>query len=132
MSFYTAAGYGAPALVVLLTLGAAGKNYSGADVCFVSHEGSSVLAWSVLAPVAALLASALICVLLNVRMIFLTSSSSVVSDVDDLFKLRATFFLNLVVHPLLAATFAAALVLLYSQQVWLDTVALLSHTYHTT
>ena len=121
MSFYTAAGYGAPALVVLLTLGAAGKNYSGADVCWVSHDGSSVLVWSVLAPVAALLLLSFACILLNVRMIFLTSSSSSsgVSDVDDIFKLRATFFLNLGVHPLLAGTFLSALVLLYSEQGYL-------------
>ncbi len=125
MSFYTASGYGAPALVVLLTLGAAGKNYSGADVCFVSHDGSSsVLVWSFLAPVAALLLLAFVCVLLNVRMIFLTSSSgggsgSAVSDVDDIFKLRATFFLNLGVHPLLTGTFLSALVVLYSEQGYL-------------
>ncbi len=119
MSFYTAAGYGAPALVALLTLGAAGKNYSGADVCWVSHQGpSSVLVWSVLAPVAAMLVLSFVCVLLNVRMIFLTSHGAA-SDVDDLFKLRATFFLNLGVHPLLAGTFLSALVLLYSQQSYL-------------
>ena len=36
---------------------------------------------------------------------------------DDLGKLRSTFFVNLGVHPLLAASMAAALAVLWSKQV---------------
>ncbi len=105
MPFYTSMGYGAPALVVLLTLGVSGKNYVDPDTCWVSSE--SPIVWSILGPQITLLLLAFLCVALNIRIIFGT-------EIDDVLKLRRLFLLNLGVHPLMTAAMALSLIVLWS------------------
>ena len=68
MTFYTAAGFGVPALAVGLTVGVSGNAYGTANFCWLSYDHSSV--WGMLGPEVVCAAAHVVVTLLNLKTVF--------------------------------------------------------------
>ena len=102
MTFYTALGFGIPAIVVILTVGVSGHNYGGTEICWLSYTSASI--WGMIAPEIICISFSIFFTLINIRTVF-----SVKTDlIDDLSMLRLLFFINIGTIPLLIAVQVAA------------------------
>jgi cadherin EGF LAG seven-pass G-type receptor 1 len=104
-TFYSAAGFGIPALVVGLTMGVSGNNYGSASFCWLPYSHSSV--WGMLGPEIMCALIHVLTMLLNLRTVF-----RVKTDLEDFAMLRTVFFINAGLLPLVAGFHVTALIMI--------------------
>merc|ERR1719433_1949520 len=104
-TFYSAAGFGIPGLVVGLTMGVSGSNYGSAAFCWLSYSHSSV--WGMIGPEAVCGLVHIITMLLNLRTVF-----RVKTDLEDFSTLRTVFFVNACLLPLVTGFHVTALIMI--------------------
>ena len=101
-TFYSAAGFGIPGLVVGLTMGVSGSNYGSASFCWLSYSHSSL--WGMIGPEAVCCLVHIVTMLINLSTVF-----KVKTDLEDFATLRLVFFVNVCLLPLVTAFHVTAL-----------------------
>ena len=96
-TFYSAAGFGIPGLVVGLTMGVSGSAYGSAAFCWLPYDHSSV--WGMLGPEVLCALVHVVTLVLNLRTVF-----RVKTDLEDFSTLRTVFFVNACLLPLVTGT----------------------------
>ena len=104
-TFYSAAGFGLPGLIVGLTMGVSGSNYGSAAFCWLSHSHSSV--WGMIGPEAACGLVHIVTMLLNLSTVF-----KVKTDLEDFATLRMVFFVNACLLPLVTGFHVTSLLMI--------------------
>ena len=105
MTFYSAAGFGIPALVVGLTVGVSGNGYGTAKFCWLSYTHSSI--WGMLGPEIVCAIAQMVMLLINLKTVF-----SVKSELDELLSLKLVFFINFGILPLVSGFHVTSLVMI--------------------
>ena len=105
MTFYSAAGFGIPALVVGLTVGVSGNSYGTVLFCWLSYLHSSI--WGMLGPEIVCAISQMIMLLINLKTVF-----SVKSELDELISLKVVFFISFGILPLVSGFHVSSLVMI--------------------
>lgn len=108
-TFYSAAGFGLPGLVVGLTMGVSGNNYGSATFCWLSYSHSSV--WGMIGPEAVCALVHLVTMSLNLSTVF-----KVKSDLEDFGTLRSVFFVNACLLPLVTGFHVTSLLMINDRQ----------------
>ena len=108
MTFYSAAGFGIPALVVGLTVGVSGNGYGTVQFCWLSYSHSSI--WGMWGPEIVCAVAQIVMLLINLKTVF-----SVKSELDDLISLRLVFFINFGILPLVSGFHVTSLVMINEQ-----------------
>jgi cadherin EGF LAG seven-pass G-type receptor 1 len=104
-TFYSAAGFGIPGLVVGLTMGVSGNNYGSASFCWLSYSHSSI--WGMIGPEVVCAVVHMVTMLLNLSTVF-----KVKTDLEDFATLRLVFFVNACLLPLATGFHVTALLMI--------------------
>lgn len=104
-TFYSAAGFGIPGLVVGLTMGVSGSSYGSAAFCWLPYSHTSV--WGMLGPEICCACIHMVTMMLNLRTVF-----RVKTDLEDFATLRSVFFINACLLPIVTGFHVSALLLI--------------------